>query len=62
MGSPYVEFHAFNDSQHTGCGSGRHTKTFCGHETNGRNDPIKASLGIIIENNRIEAGEADIVI
>ena len=61
MSSPYVEFYAFNVSQHAGCGGGWHTKTFCGHETNGRNDPIKASLGIIIENNCIVASVADIV-
>ena len=62
MSSPYVEFHAFNDSKHAGCGSGWHTKSFCGHESNQRNDPIKASLGIIIENNCIEVSVADIVV
>ena len=61
MSSPYVKFHALNVSQHAGRGSGWHTKSFCGHEPNGRNGPIEASLGIIIENNGIEASIADII-
>ena len=62
MGGMDVDCHAFCYGTHTGWSSWWHTKTFSGHETNERNNPIKASLGAIVENNSIEARVPDVII
>ena len=56
------EVHAFNGSKHTFGGRLGHAQLFCGHQAEGRDDPIKACLSIIVKDDGVMASVAQIII
>ena len=55
------EAHTFDGSKHTFGGRLGHAQLFCGHQAKGRNDPIKACLGIIVQDDGVMASVAQII-
>jgi hypothetical protein len=56
------EAHTFNGSKHTFGGRLGHAQLFCGHQAEGRDDPIKSCLGIIIKDDGVMASVAQIIV